>query len=494
MSVTYILPEIIIAISAVIILLFGFKLKNFSKYLALIGVFIALIALISISNQINNTKVIEIYEGIKINYTVDLFSVFFKLIFLSIAFFSIISSFKYANYKFLDAYYALILTATLGMLIVSSSNDLITLFVGLETAAIPAMILIAYERTKKGVMGATKYLLFGAIFSAILLLGMSLIYASTGEINFDKISGALNFDSSGKILLFLGIIAIFFGLAFEMSAAPFHAWAPDAYQGAPTPVSALLAGASKKMAFAAAFKILAIFLALFKVELGILIALLAILSMIVGNILALGQKDVKRMLAYSSIAQVGYILAAIAIFTPAGIAYALYYILVHAFMKGGAFIAAASAYFSSNGKIVNYDDYKGLFRKMPLTALFMAGFIFSLAGIVPFGGFTAKILILVEIFIEFIKGSILALILGLTMIITSIISLYYYGRLIKYMWFVEPEGNHEHSHGHVEKLKESLTFIIPMAIAFVALLIMFYPIPFVDVGLKIANELGIIMK
>ncbi|MFN3528105.1 MAG: NADH-quinone oxidoreductase subunit N, partial [Candidatus Altarchaeaceae archaeon] len=286
----------------------------------------------------------------------------------------------------------------------------------------------------------------------------------------------------------LGVIMIFFGLAFEMSAAPFHAWAPNAYQGAPTPISALLAGASKKMAFAAAFKILSIVITIFKVELGVIIALLAILSMIVGNILALGQKDVKRMLAYSSIAQVGYILASIAIFTPFGIAYALYYILVHAFMKCGAFIAAASAYFSSNGKIKEYDDYKGLYRKMPLTSLFMAGFLFSLAGIVPFGGFTAKILILIEIFIEYIKGSIIALILGLTMIITSVISLYYYGRLIKYMWFVE--SNNENNEHKVEKLKENLTFVIPMAIAFIALLIMFYPTPFVDIGIEIAKNLG----
>ncbi|MFN3528282.1 MAG: proton-conducting transporter membrane subunit, partial [Candidatus Altarchaeaceae archaeon] len=169
-------------------------------------------------------KVIEIYEGIKINYVIDIYAIFFKFIFLSIALLSIISSFK-LNFKFLDAYYGLILLMTLGMMIVSSSNDLITLFVGLETAAIPAVILIAYERTKKGIQGAVEYLIYGAIFSSFLLLGMSLIYVSTGELNFDKISDSLN--NSAKILLLLGVIMIFFGLAFEMSAAPFHAWAPN---------------------------------------------------------------------------------------------------------------------------------------------------------------------------------------------------------------------------------------------------------------------------
>ncbi|PKP55337.1 MAG: hypothetical protein CVT89_08780 [Candidatus Altiarchaeales archaeon HGW-Altiarchaeales-2] len=248
-------------------------------------------------------------------------------------------------------------------------------------------------------------------------------------------------------------------------------------------------------------KILVVFMVLFKFELSVMLAILAILSMVVGNVMALAQKDVRKMLAYSSIAQVGYILAVIAIFTPLGIAYAIYYIIVHAFMKGGAFIAAGALLFVSDGKIKNYDDYKGLWRIAPITAFAMAAFMLSLAGIVPFGGFTAKILVLVELFVQAMQENLIALILGVVMLITSVISLYYYGRLIKYMWFVEPEGmehsNDEHD-GHNEheevkykKFKEPLAFVIPMFIAVVALIILFYAPPFVEICTNIVESLGV---
>jgi len=179
-------------------------------------------------------------------------------------------------------------------------------------------------------------------------------------------------------------------------------------------------------------------------------------------------------------------------------------------MKGGAFIAAGTLLFVSDGKIKNYDDYKGLWRTAPLTAFAMAAFMLSLVGIVPFGGFTAKILILVELFVQAIANNIIALILGVVMIITSVISLYYYGRLIKYMWFVEPEGmehksdkhgehnehnknneHNEHKEVKFEKFKEPLAFTIPMVIAVVALIILFYAPPFVEICTNIVHSLGV---
>ncbi|CEG11765.1 NADH-quinone oxidoreductase subunit N [groundwater metagenome] len=528
-----ILPEIVIAVAAILILLTGFKFKKISGYIALLGIVASLISLFviaihSINTTADSTAVITIAEGISIFYNVGLLAVVFKFIFLIVGLMAVIASLKYTEkfiyFQIFDAYYALILFAILGMLVVASAADLLTLFVGLEMAAIPAYVLVAIEKTKKGIEGAAKYFLFGAVFSAILLFGISLIYFSTGSLMLDQI-GTLypGEDENLKLLTFIGILAIMLGLAYEMSAAPFHFWAPDAYQGAPSPVSALLAGASKKMAFVALLKISVVFMVLFKFELTVMLAILAILSMIVGNVLALAQKDVRRMLAYSSIAQVGYILAAIAIFTPLGIAYAIYYIIVHAFMKGGAFIAAGALLFVSDGKIKNYDDYKGLWRTAPITAFAMAAFMLSLAGIVPFGGFTAKILVLVELFVQAMENNIIALILGVVMIITSVISLYYYGRLIKYMWFVEPKGmedisdKHGEQHGehnehnknnehnehnknnehneHIEvkfeKFKEPIAFVIPMLIAVIALLILFYAPPFVEICTNIVHSLGV---
>jgi len=486
-----ILPEIVIGCTAMLILLTGFKFKKISGYIALLGILISLILMFELSQSQSENMKITITEGISIFYNVGLFAIVFKFIFLLVGLLAIIASLKYAekfiSEKIFDAYYSLILVAILGMMIVASATDLLTLFVGLEMTAIPAYILVAIEKTKKGIEGATKYFLFGVAFSVILLFGISLIYFSTGSLMIEKIGILGQNDENLKLLTFIGVLAIILGLSYEISAVPFHFWAPDAYQGAPSPVSALLAGASKKMAFVALLKILLIFIVLFKFELSLMLAILAILSMIVGNVLALAQKDVRRMLAYSSIAQVGYILAAIAIFTPLGIAYAIYYIIVHAFMKGGAFIAAGALLFVSNGKIRTYDDYKGLWRTAPVTAFAMAAFMLSLAGIVPFGGFTAKILVLIELFVQAMEENLIALILGITMIITSVISLYYYGRIVKYMWFVEPEGEQKNQNEH--KFKEPPAFTIPMIIAVIALLILFYAPPFVEICTNIANQM-----
>lgn len=486
-DITLLLPEIAVVLAAIIILLFGSLSQNFRKFsghISVLGVLAAIVFLILIASNpgTGNQETINLLEGITIKYSIDLFALVFKAIFLGVALLSVAASLKYMeNKKHLEAYYSLILISVLGMMVVASSCDLLTLFVGIETAAIPGFILVAFEFNKRGIYAALKYFLFGAIFSTIMLLGIAMIYTATGSL---MISDIANVGvSGGEFVVFIGIITLFAGLAFEMSAVPFHAWAPPVYQGAPSPIGALLAGASKKMAFAAAIKILVVAIVLFKIELGLLIAILAILSMILGNILALSQKDVKKMLAYSSIAQVGYILAAISIFTPAGIAFAIYYMIVHAFMKGGAFIAVASANISSGGKINNYEDYVGLAKKMPITAFAMSAFLLSLAGIVPFGGFTAKILVLIELFKNYIAGGGIALILGMVMIITSVISLYYYGRIIKYMWFVEPKKEDV-------KFKESFAFAVPMLLAVIALLVLFYAPPFVDVCMEIAEGIG----
>jgi len=502
-----VIPEIIIIITAVILLLFGRRLEKFTGYIAAAGTLIALAALLASTSYIEPGQVqVNIYNTINIFYSFDLFAVVFKVLFLSLALLCIIASLKYMenrknmNRKFVDAYYSLFLLSVLGMMAVVSSVDLITLFVGIEMAAIPAFVLVAYDFTRKGIEGATKYFLFGAVFSVFMLLGISFIYITGGSFMFTEIAENIKDIGDGeKLMLFIGFLAILSTLAFEMSAVPFHLWAPDAYQGAPAPVSALLSGASKKMAFAAAIKILVLAVIWFKIEMGIILAILAILSMIVGNIMALGQKDVKRMLAYSSIAQVGYILAAIAIFTPLGMAAAIYYIIVHAFMKGGAFIAAGAAEVISGGRIKTCDDYKGLAKRMPAMAFAMACFLFSLAGIVPFGGFTAKIVVLASLFIAYITGgSLLAGVLGLVMIITSVISLYYYGRVIKYMWFSEPkEADMENydrckiiGSGNSWRFKEPSSFLIPATLAVLALLILFYAPPFIELAIEVANSLN----
>ncbi|MEM4728739.1 MAG: NADH-quinone oxidoreductase subunit N [Thermoplasmata archaeon] len=365
---------------------------------------------------------------------IDPFSLFFKLVFLSVALLVLISSLSFLNDRdrHVGEYYALILIATSGMMTVASASSLLTLFVGIELASISTYALAAFrKRDLRSSEAGLKYFIIGATSSAVLLYGLSILYGISGTLDISQLSRKVG-ESAWEPATAVGLAMVIAGLGFKMAAVPFHMWAPDVYEGSPTPVSALLAAGSKKMAFAAAFKVFLVGLVAAKADLAFALGVVSVLTMTVGNVVAISQTSMKRMLAYSSIAQAGYILIALAVGTWTAVAGGLLHVLTHALMKAGAFVAvAAVAHLLTSERL---EDYRGLSRRAPLPALSMAVFLLSLAGIPPFAGFWSKFVL----FSGAVEAGGWYVWLALAGVLNSALSLYYYARVIKYMYMDEP--------------------------------------------------------
>ncbi|MBU2560455.1 NADH-quinone oxidoreductase subunit N, partial [archaeon] len=415
-------------------------------------------------------------------FIVDSFSIIFKAVFLSVAILVTIASLEFIkDERNQGEYYSLLLFATLGMMIVASAGDLITIYVGLELASISTYALVAFKRDERSIEAAMKYFIPSAFFSGLILFGISLMYGAVGTTSLHPPYAGLIGAELTPIAM-LAMAFLFAGFGFKMAAVPFQMWVADTYEGAPTPISAFLAAGSKKVAFAAIFRIVMFFMLAFRMEFGIILGVVSIITMTFGNVVALSQKNVKRMLAYSSIAQAGYILVGLAVATKMGyvgqlgLASSMLHIVVHAFMKAGAFIGvAAVAYMLIGDKI---DDYIGLSKRAPITAFCMLAFLVSLTGIVPFGGFVSKFLL----FVAAVKAGGFMTLLAISLALNSTLSAYYYGRLIKNMYFMPYEL--------AEKVKEPQAFLIPMVICLVILVILgIYPMPFFDYTMGAAATL-----
>ena len=266
------------------------------------------------------------------------------MIFLAVAFYVILASARFIQEdKHQPEFYSLIMIATVGMMVVASSNDLITLFVGIELTSISSYALVAFrKRDAKGAEAAVKYFIIGGLSSGLALFGISLLYGVATRPSFAGIAQAVTMNSPMQSVMFLALVMIVAGFGFKVAIVPFHMWAPDVYEGAPTTVTAMLAGGSKKMGFIALFKVLLIGLFAIKSNWDVLIGIVAIATMTVGNLAAISQTNIKRMLAYSSIAQAGYILIAIPVGTEYALSAGIMQIMTHAFMKGGAFLIVAT--------------------------------------------------------------------------------------------------------------------------------------------------------
>lgn len=369
----------------------------------------------------------------------DVFAALFALVFLAVAFVVILASARYVEKdRHLAEYFSLILLATAGMMVVASALDLIILFAGLEVASISTFALAAFrKKDKRGAEAGTKYYVIGGLSSALALYGISLIYGITGTTNLDAVNIALAGMSSGlDIAAILAIALMVAGFGFKVALVPFHMWAPDVYEGAPDPISGLLAASSKKMGLVVLFKVFLVALIALKSDWQVLAAVLSIVTMTVGNVVAVQQTNIKRMLAYSSIAQAGYMIIALAVATPFAVQGSIFHIITHAFMKGGAFmIVAGLAYVSLGESIANY---KGLAKRAPFIAISMTILLFALAGIPPLSGFVSKVVL----FSAAVDASQIAsqnwmIWLAVAGILNSALSLYYYVRVIKYMYVDE---------------------------------------------------------
>ena len=337
-------------------------------------------------------------------------------------------------------YYSLILLAVTGMTVVAEGNDLFMLFVGLEISGIASFALSGFRKSeKRSAEAATKYFIIGGFSSAITLFAISIVYgvAGTTEISAlgTALSGSFSSIDGSETYLLLGVVLFMAGLGFKIAMVPFHMWAPDVYEGAPTPISGFLAAASKKMGFAALFKIFLVGVLVTKGNWEVAVGVLAILTMTVGNLIAVSQTNIKRMLAYSSIAQAGYILIALPVGTQYAVAGGLFHILTHAFMKSGAFMVVAALGAVAVGE--RLEDFKGLSRRSPFLAFSMTIFLLSLAGIPPLAGFASKFVIFSSAVYPAVgagPGPEWLIWLAVAGVLNSALSLYYYARVIKYMY------------------------------------------------------------
>jgi NADH-quinone oxidoreductase subunit N len=346
-------------------------------------------------------------------------------------------------------YYLLLAFSTLGALLVASAGDLVMIFIGIELASLSTYVLTAFaKRRVTAVEGAMKYFLLGIFASAILVYGMAWIYGATATTDLDGINRALAAAGSGGSILgepslLLALLLLIVGLGFKMAAVPFHFWTPDAYDGAATPVSGWMSVVPKAAAFAATIRILVQALGPMREDWLNLIAVLALVTMAFGNIVAISQRNVKRMLAYSSIAHTGYMMVGLAVWRTSstydpgstgdqGVSALLYYLFAYAIMNLGAF--AVIAWLQHRGRGMTLDDFSGLASTQPLAAAAMTIFMISLMGIPPTIGFYAKY----RVILAAVEGGPVGLALAIGIVVLSAVSAFYYLRLVAVMYFNEP--------------------------------------------------------
>ncbi|WP_400208660.1 NADH-quinone oxidoreductase subunit N [Candidatus Methanomassiliicoccus intestinalis] len=393
--------------------------------------------------------------------TFDVFAAVFSLIFLSVAALVCLLAARYIEKdKHLAEFFSLTLLATAGMMIVASSSDIIMMFVGLETTSIASYALVAFRKKDKlSTEAGVKYVIIGGFSTALSLYGISLLYGVSGTTNFELMNEFFALNGSSTLAL-LGIGLMIAGFGFKIALVPFHMWAPDVYEGAPTPTSTLLAAGSKSMGFVLLFKMLLVALIALKADWEVVVGILAILTMTVGNLLALAQTSMKRMLAYSSIAQAGYVIIAIAVATQFAVESGIFHIITHAFMKAGAFIVVGALIYKA-GIGEKITDYKGLATRAPLIAFAMMIFMFALAGIPPLSGFWSK----VYLFSGAVEASAIAdqgwlIWLAIVGILNSALSLYYYARVVKFMYVDKAASR--------EKIRVPTTMAVAIAICTIA--------------------------
>jgi NAD(P)H-quinone oxidoreductase subunit 2 len=334
----------------------------------------------------------------------------------------------------LAEFIAILLTATLGGMFLSGANDLVMIFISLETLSISSYLMTGYmKRDPRSNEAALKYLLIGAASSAVFLYGLSLLYGlSGGQTNLTAIAQGLSVGTTGESLgIAIALVFAIAGIAFKISAVPFHQWTPDVYEGSPTPVVAFLSVGSKAAGFALAIRLLVMAFPLVSDEWHIIFTALAVLSMILGNAVALAQSSMKRLLAYSSIAQAGFVMIGIIAGTNAGYASILFYLFIYLFMNLGAFTGVIL--FSLRTGTDQISEYAGLYQKDPLLTFGLSICLLSLGGIPPLAGFFGKIYLFWAGWQAGLYGLVL---LGL---VTSVISIYYYIRVVKMMVVKEPQ-------------------------------------------------------
>ena len=429
-SVAYFYPEIIICIGILSLLVISvFKdMHQKSLIISLVTIFICSIPVLITFNQYN-----ILFLG---NIVIDPYSNFFKLIFLFTLAVVVILSYYDKDVERSDwpEYFSLLLIATLGMFLMSSSVNLLMIYLAIELVSIPSYILAGFNHNDKSSNEASlKYVLYGSFASGLMLFGMSWIYGQTGSLYFSDIKGMLMFlGEKGSLSSTIAFIFLFAGFGYKISSAPFHYWVPDVYQGAPTPITAFFSVAPKIAGISLLIRFLYFVLSQgaissIYVDWNLILSVLSALTMTIGNLLAIRQSNVKRILAYSSISHIGFIMMTFAVISPDSIIHAIFYIVMYMFMTLGAF--SVLIYFYNTYKFNSVDDWSGIGYIHPFICSFMVINLVALAGLPPTSGFVAKFYIFATI-IESRTYYWLAIVA----IINTVISLYYYFNLVRSMF------------------------------------------------------------
>ncbi|MEK7748022.1 MAG: NADH-quinone oxidoreductase subunit N [Nitrospirota bacterium] len=429
MNLSLLAPELWMILLSSVVLAIDFIFPKFSKkglaYLSIFGMALICLLLVGMADGL----VSEFAFGTM--FVLDPLAVFFKIFILGSTILAMMASIQAVDRlpHFQGEYYYLFLFSALGMMFMASANDFLSLFITLEFSTFGFYILVAYARDDvRSNEAGIKFFILGVLAAAFIAFGISLIYGDTGTILFSEMAGKDNQWSFG---LMVGLLFVFIGIGFKIGAFPFHAWIPDVYQGAPTPVTAYLSIVPKAATLCIFLRMAFLIFSELKSDWGWLIAAISIFSMTYGNITAIAQKNMKRLLAYSGIAQIGNILIGVAAGSKMGADSVLFYLLTYLFANLGAF-AVLIIYSNATGK-EDIDDLAGLARRSPLMAFAMLLFLLSLAGVPPLAGFIGK----VYVFAAAVEaGYIFLVTVGL---INVVISFYYYLIVVKKIYSVPPE-------------------------------------------------------
>ncbi len=421
--------ELLLAVGAMALLMFGvFAGERSAPTITGIAVALLAAAVLMLAVMDNNGTT---FDGA---FIMDPFARFMKILTLIGSGVAITMSAGYARAEKFERfeYPILIVLATLGMLMMISANDMISLYLGLELQSLALYVVAAIHRdSSRSTEAGLKYFVLGALSSGMLLYGISLVYGFTGQTGFDAIVDALEAGRSTGVVI--GLVFILAGLAFKISAVPFHMWTPDVYEGAPTPVTAFFAAAPKLAAMALLIRVVIDAFEPVAADWQQVIAFIAIASMVLGAFAAIGQTNIKRLMAYSSIGHMGFALVGLAAGSKAGVQGVMIYLVIYLAMTLGAF-ACILAMRRHDQMVEDINALAGLSRTQPLVAFLLAAILFSLAGIPPLAGFFAKYYVFLAA-IE--KGLYVMAVIG---VVASVVGAYYYVRIVKIMYFDEPDG------------------------------------------------------
>ncbi|HEY4719209.1 MAG TPA: NADH-quinone oxidoreductase subunit N [Candidatus Methylomirabilis sp.] len=474
-DVLHALPEVFLAVTAILVLILSFaapKRRGWMETLSVIAVVGA--ATLVIRDAIPlfrpDGSPVSVFSGM---YLVDKFAVFFKMIFLLATLLVILMAVDYLPLVGIPVgeFYAILLFSTMGMMFIASGGNLLSLYLGLETMSISLYILCGFiKRDRKSNEAALKYLLMGAFSSGVILYGIALLYGLTGTLGIKEIAVAVASRDLSNPALLLAMVMLTAGFGFKIAAVPFHMYVPDVYEGAPTAVTAFLAVASEAAGVAALLRVFLGAIPHIQVNWTILFWILSALTMTIGNVVAMSQDNIKRMLAYSSIAHIGYVLIGFVAGTEMGISAVLLYVLVYAFMTAGAFAMVILLRTETvAGDLI--DDFAGLSRVNPPAAFAMLIFLLSLTGIPPTAGFVGKF----YLFSAAVDAGSWGIVLVLIAVINTAISLFYYMRVAMVMYMQEAPA--------ALTLSSSRPLYVSLAFAVLGTLVIgVYPGPFMELA------------